>query len=147
MLSINMSDVMNVINSIKTYLIAIGIIIVAAIIIQIAVSIGIADTESAVTIYYKEGVAWSLVHLMVFPHSVHKECLHLCLQIHVDRVDGREKVGVMQHHLCRLLCSRVPLVLEIHADSGNDCSCRQFQVRAARLCQDCRYGCRGYHHH
>ena len=37
MLSINMSDVMNVINSIKTYLIAIGIIIVAAIIIQIAV--------------------------------------------------------------------------------------------------------------
>ena len=38
MLSINMSDVMNVINSIRTYLIAIGIIIVAAIIIQIAVS-------------------------------------------------------------------------------------------------------------
>ena len=38
MLSINMSDVMNVINSIKSYLIAIGIIILAAIIIQIAVS-------------------------------------------------------------------------------------------------------------
>ena len=38
MLSINMSDVMNVINTIKTYLIAIGVIILAAIIIQIAVS-------------------------------------------------------------------------------------------------------------
>ena len=38
MLSINMSDVMNVINSIKTFLIAIGIIVLAAIIIQIAVS-------------------------------------------------------------------------------------------------------------
>ena len=38
MLSINMSDVMNVINTIKTYLIAIGVIILLAIIIQIAVS-------------------------------------------------------------------------------------------------------------
>ena len=28
-------------------------------------------------------------------------------------------------HFGRLLRSRVPLVLEIHADSGNDCSCRQ----------------------
>ena len=37
MLSINMSDVMNVITSIKSYLIAIGVIILAAIIIQIAV--------------------------------------------------------------------------------------------------------------
>ena len=37
MLSINMSDVMNVITSIKSYLIAIGVIIVAAIIIAIAV--------------------------------------------------------------------------------------------------------------
>ena len=37
MLSINMSDVMNVINSIKTYLIAIGAIILAAVLIQIAV--------------------------------------------------------------------------------------------------------------
>ena len=38
MLSINMSDVMNVINSIRTYLIAIGIIIAAAILIQLLVS-------------------------------------------------------------------------------------------------------------
>ena len=38
MLSINMSDVMNVVNSIRSYLIAIGIIILAALIIQIAVS-------------------------------------------------------------------------------------------------------------
>ena len=38
MLSINMSDVMNVINSIKTYLIAIGVIILVALLIQIAVS-------------------------------------------------------------------------------------------------------------
>ena len=38
MLSINMSDVMNVITSIKTYLIAIGVILAAAIVIQIAVS-------------------------------------------------------------------------------------------------------------
>ena len=38
MLSINMSDVMNVINSIRNYLIAIGVIILVAIIIQIAVS-------------------------------------------------------------------------------------------------------------
>ena len=38
MLSINMSDVMNVINSIRTYLIAIGIIIVVAILIQLLVS-------------------------------------------------------------------------------------------------------------
>ena len=38
MLSINMSDVMNVINSIRSYLIVIGIIVAAAIIIQIAVS-------------------------------------------------------------------------------------------------------------
>ena len=38
MLSINMNDVINVINSIKTYLIAMGAIILAAIIIQIAVS-------------------------------------------------------------------------------------------------------------
>ncbi len=37
MLSINMSDVMNVITSIKSYLIAIGVIIVAAIIIALAV--------------------------------------------------------------------------------------------------------------
>ena len=37
MLSINMSDVMNVINSIKSYLIAIGVIIVAAIVIAVAV--------------------------------------------------------------------------------------------------------------
>ena len=37
MLAINMSDVMNVINSIKPYLIAIGVIIVVAIIIMIAV--------------------------------------------------------------------------------------------------------------
>ena len=36
MLSINMSDVMNVVNSIRSYLIAIGIIILAALIIQIA---------------------------------------------------------------------------------------------------------------
>ena len=38
MLSINMSDVMNVINSIRTYLIAIGAIIIAAILIQLLVS-------------------------------------------------------------------------------------------------------------
>ena len=38
MLSINMSDVMNVINSIRTYLIAIGIIIAVAILIQLLVS-------------------------------------------------------------------------------------------------------------
>ncbi len=38
MLSINMSDVMNVINSIRTYLIAIGAIIAAAILIQLLVS-------------------------------------------------------------------------------------------------------------
>ena len=38
MLSINMSDVMNVINSIRTYLIAIGAIIVVAILIQLLVS-------------------------------------------------------------------------------------------------------------
>ncbi|MBQ9421348.1 MAG: glycoside hydrolase family 3 C-terminal domain-containing protein [Lachnospiraceae bacterium] len=38
MLSINMSDVMNVITSIKSYLIAIAVIIVAAIVISIAVS-------------------------------------------------------------------------------------------------------------
>jgi beta-glucosidase len=37
MLSINMSDVMNVINSIKTYLIAIGIIVAVAILIMVAV--------------------------------------------------------------------------------------------------------------
>ena len=37
MLSINMSDVMNVITSIKTYLIAIGVILLAAVVIQIAV--------------------------------------------------------------------------------------------------------------
>ena len=38
MLSINMSDVMNVINSIRTYLIAIGAIIIVAILIQLLVS-------------------------------------------------------------------------------------------------------------
>ena len=38
MLSINMSDVMNVINSIRTYLIAIGAIIITAILIQLLVS-------------------------------------------------------------------------------------------------------------
>lgn len=38
MLSINMSDVMNVINSIRTYLIAIGAIIIAAILIRLLVS-------------------------------------------------------------------------------------------------------------
>ena len=38
MLSINMSDVMNVINSIRTYLIVIGAIIIAAILIQLLVS-------------------------------------------------------------------------------------------------------------
>ncbi len=38
MLSINMSDVMNVINSIRTYLITIGAIIIAAILIQLLVS-------------------------------------------------------------------------------------------------------------
>ena len=37
MLSIKMSDVMNVITSIKTYLIAIGVILLAAVVIQIAV--------------------------------------------------------------------------------------------------------------
>ena len=37
MLSINMSDVINVINSIRSYLIAIGIIIIAAIIVMFAV--------------------------------------------------------------------------------------------------------------
>ena len=38
MLSINMSDVMNVVNSIKTYLIAMGISVLAAIVIQLAIS-------------------------------------------------------------------------------------------------------------
>ena len=37
MLSINMSDVINVINSIKSYLIAIGIIVAVAIVVMIAV--------------------------------------------------------------------------------------------------------------
>ena len=37
MLSINMDDVMNVLTSIKSYLIAIGIIVAAAIIIMVAV--------------------------------------------------------------------------------------------------------------
>ena len=37
MLAINMSDVINVINSIRTFLIAIGIIIAVAIIVAIAV--------------------------------------------------------------------------------------------------------------
>ena len=37
MLAINMSDVMNVITSIKSYLIAIGIIVAVAIVIMIAV--------------------------------------------------------------------------------------------------------------
>ena len=38
MLSINMSDVMNVVNSIKTYLIAMGASVLAAVVIQLAVS-------------------------------------------------------------------------------------------------------------
>ena len=38
MLSINMSDVMNVINSIRTYLIAIGAIIIVSILIQLLVN-------------------------------------------------------------------------------------------------------------
>ncbi|MBR1641194.1 MAG: hypothetical protein IJ683_02580 [Butyrivibrio sp.] len=37
MLSINMSDVMNVLTSIKSYLIAIGVIVAVAVIIMIAV--------------------------------------------------------------------------------------------------------------
>ena len=39
-----------------------------------------------------------LVHLVVFPHGVDKECFHHILLFHGNGVDGIHQVGVVHHH-------------------------------------------------
>ena len=69
---------------------------------------GIHNPESLFTVYQIDIVSYRLVHLMILPQTIHEECLHHILSVDVDGVDGIDQVGIVKHHLARLLRELFP---------------------------------------
>ena len=70
---------------------------------HLVAGIGITDAELEFSVDQIEGVVSALIDFMVFPHRVDEERLHSRLLLYVNGVDGIEQVGVVEHHLRRLL--------------------------------------------
>ena len=78
---------------------------------------GVDDDEPETTVYLVGGVVARLVHLVVLPKGIDEEGLHHVLLLHLARIDGVHQVGVVKHHLGRLLRERLPQWVD-HVDQA-----------------------------
>ena len=86
-----------------------------------------------------------LVHLMILPQRIHEECLHSRLLLHMNGVDGIQQIGVVEHHLRRLLGEVLAHRIDHVQQAGisqildviHDCSTRCLDI----LCQLADIGC------
>jgi len=81
---------------------------------------GIADLEADVAVDEEDGVVDLLVDFVVFPERVDEECLHRQLPLYMDGINGIEEVGVVEHHLRRLLGEVLALGID-HVDEARIC--------------------------
>ena len=75
-------------------------------------------TTTAVVIDHVASVLACLMHLMVLPKRVDKECLHHLLRACHNGIDGIEQVGIVHHYLGGLLWEFIARIVDHIYQSG-----------------------------